>query len=252
MAGQPAPPIITEAFATNAPTCTQAAPVVGGKTSPFPVSSQISTLAGAASLNDGFVPLNMTDPTAGGVPPFGIDMNGILYLLSANLAALAAGQLPVYNATLATSMSGYALGALLAKVDGSGLWLNLVSGNATDPDTGGTGWVDWQPTGAAWMSATVPSGTTHDFDPPGFSASIGFLDLLPTTGAASIGSLPVGFNNQTVTVSNADGTNSQKLLALDGSATQPKFRAPADITLLPNQSITARYSTDLGLWLIVP
>jgi hypothetical protein len=102
------------------------------------------------------------------------------------------------------------------------------------------------------MAATVASGTTHDFSPPGFSGSIGFLDLEPTTGAGSIGSLPAGINNQTVTASNANATNSVKLLALDGAATQPKFRAPADLTLLPNQSVTLRYSTDLGLWLIVP
>lgn len=252
MSGQPTPPIIIEAFAANAQTCTQAAPVAGGKTSPFPVASQIGTLAGAASLNDGFVPLNMTDPTDGGVPPFGIDMNGILYLLSANLAALRAGQLPTYDGTLATAMGGYALGALLAKADGSGLWLNLSLGNATNPDTGGAGWADWQPGGAAYMSATVPSGTTHDFNPPGFTASTGFLDLQPTTGAASIGSLPAGINNQTVTVSNANATNSVKLLALDGSATQPKFRAATDLTLLPNQSATVRYSTDLTLWIVVP
>jgi hypothetical protein len=45
---------------------------------PIPVDSQIGINAGFASLNDGFPPLTMTPIAAGGVPPFGQDMNGIL------------------------------------------------------------------------------------------------------------------------------------------------------------------------------
>lgn len=252
MAGQPTPPTITEAFAKNAPTCTAAAPVIGGKTYPFPVTSQVGITNGAASLDDGFPALTMEDPTLGGVPPFGVDFNGLMFLLSSWVAYLAAGQLPQFSATLATAMGGYAVGAILAKADGSGLWLNLTAGNSTNPDTGGAGWANWEPGGAAYMSAAVPSGTTDNFNPTGFGPSIGFLDLLPAASGASIGSLPAGINNQTVTISDAHATNSVKLLALDGTATQPQFRAPATITLLPNQSITARFSKDLNLWLIVP
>lgn len=252
MAGQPTPPIITEAFAINAPTCTAAAPVVGGKTYPFPVASQVGVTNGAASLNDGFPAITMTDPTEGGVPPYGVDFNGALYLLSANIAALEAGQLPTYNATLSTAMNGYALGALLGKADGSGFWLNLVSGNATDPDTGGSNWIDWWPGGADYMSANVAAGTTDNFNPTGFNPSIGFLDVNPNAGNASIGSLPTGVNGQTVTITNINLTNSLTLLSLDGSATQPKFRCPSSgLTLLGLQSANVRFSIGAGLWLVV-
>lgn len=252
MAGQPAPPIITEAFALNAPTCTAAAPVIGGKTFPLPATSQVGITNGAASLSDGFPGITMTDPTTGGVPPFGVDFNGIFYLLSACICALEAGQFPTYSATLATAMNGYALGALLAKADGSGFWLNLLSGNESDPDTGGSNWIDWLPGGADYMSANVAAGTTHDFDPTGFNPSIGFLDANPNAGNSSIGSLPTGYNGQTVTVTNVNGSNSLTLLSLDGSATQPKFRCPSlGLTLLQYQSATVRYSTGAGLWIVV-
>ena len=41
-------------------------------------TSQVGVNPGFASLNDGFPPLTMTPIAAGGVPPFGQDMNGIL------------------------------------------------------------------------------------------------------------------------------------------------------------------------------
>lgn len=253
MAGQPPPPIITEAFAKNAPTCTAASPVAGGKTAPFPITSQVGIIAGAASLDDGFPAATMTDPTLTGVPPFGVDFNGLFYLLSSWIAALAAGQLPVYNATLATAMSGYALGALLAKADGSGFWFNLLSGNTSNPDTGGSNWLDWSPVGSDYMSANVASGTTHNFAPSGFNPSISFLDVNPNAGNASIGSLPAGANGQTVTVTNVNASNTFEFLSGDGSATQPKFRCPSPgLILLFNQSANVRYSTGAGVWLVVP
>jgi len=252
MAGQPVPPILTEAFALNAPACSPAAPVPGGKTVPFPTVSKIGVINGAASLPDGFPPLTML--SSGGTPPFGCDMNGILYVLSAMLAALGAGQLPLFNATLAAAMGGYAKGAVLAKLDGSGLWMNMTPGNNTNPDTGGAGWIDWEPSGSDYMSATVPSGTTHDYNPPGFSGSIAFLDVDTSAGAATIGSLPQGINGQMVTVTPI-GANSLKLTNNDGSATQPKFRAATAAggqTLLQGQSCNVRYSGTLNLWLVVP
>src|ERR1700747_809698 len=144
MAGQPTPPRLVEPFANSAPTCTQAAPVPGGKTSPFPVPSQQTVLNGAASLTDGFVPLNMIEP--GGTPPFGQDMNGILFIVSAWAAFFAAGQYPVYDATLQTAMGGYGLGARVQQAANSAaFWTSTVNGNMTHPDTGGAGWISSVP-----------------------------------------------------------------------------------------------------------
>lgn len=128
-----APPEVVEPFGKNA---------AGGLiTNPIPVASQIGITPGAASYNDGFPPQCFVDTSAGGTPPRGADFNGILYTLSAAVAAINAGQLYPYSATLQTAISGYALGAVLAKADGSGFWISTTAANATDPDTGGAGWV---------------------------------------------------------------------------------------------------------------
>lgn len=126
------PPEVIEPFGKNA--------AVGQITNPIPVASQIGITPGAASYNDGFPPQCFVDTSAGGTPPRGADFNGILYTLSAAVAAINAGQLYPYSATLQTAISGYALGAVLAKADGSGFWISTTGANVTDPDTGGAGW----------------------------------------------------------------------------------------------------------------
>src|ERR1700757_396537 len=147
----PTPPTVTEAFAIN------------GDKQTIPVPSQIGITPGRASFNDGFPPLTRTARSAGGIPPFGTDMNGILYMLSAHIAARQAGQFPTYDAAVSMAIGGYALGAILAKADGSGLWLNALADNTSDPDTGGANWIGWNPTSAATVSSVVAAGTTHNF-----------------------------------------------------------------------------------------
>lgn len=115
---------------------------------------------GAASFDQGFPPLTMTAPAAGGIPPFGQDVNGILNQVTAGLAALQAGQLSPYDSTYAAAISGYALGAVLAMADGSGVWMNLTASNTTNPDTGGAGWLSVATAGIGVLSGlTTGTGT---------------------------------------------------------------------------------------------
>lgn len=109
---------------------------------------QTTAAPGRASFQDGFPPLNMTEKVAGGIPPYGQDMNGILAMITNNLAGLNAGQINVYDATFASDIGGYAKGAILGMADGTGWWINLTDGNETDPDASGAGWApsyryDW-------------------------------------------------------------------------------------------------------------
>lgn len=153
MPGQPAPPLIVEAFAKNA------AP--GFITTPIPVSTADPA---RASFNLGFPPQTMTEIFAGGTPPYGQDVNGILNMLSAHIAATAAGQPPYYNATLSTAMGGYALGAVLGMNDGSGVWINTLSGNTTDPDGGSpTNWMPLYSRGFA--TPALPSAGVYTLTP---------------------------------------------------------------------------------------
>ena len=123
-----------------------------GNKNSIPVNSQIGITPGAASLADGFPPLTMTPVAAGGVPPSGLDMNGILYELSAIVRWANAGGGYAYDSEFATSdnVGGYPKGARIMRSDGLGYWFNTVDNNETDPDSeAASGWVPDFTSGAA-------------------------------------------------------------------------------------------------------
>lgn len=102
--------------------------------------------AGYASLSQGFPLVTRTPKAAGGIPPRGVDMNGILYAISAITRWSNAGGGYKYDSTFAndTNVAGYPAGARVLNTAGNGYWINLVDGNTTNPDTGGAGWAkDW-------------------------------------------------------------------------------------------------------------
>jgi hypothetical protein len=129
---QPIPPLLLDAFAHDA-----AAPYIQN---PIP---QTTVDPARASFELGFPPQTMTEVFAGGTPPYGQDVNGILNMVTAHLAALNAGQPYLYSSTLATHMGGYAVGSVVAMADGTGLWMNVTAANMTDPD--GVGAAGWMP-----------------------------------------------------------------------------------------------------------
>lgn len=242
--GQATPPTLLEPFAKNAPECSPSAPVAGGKTFPFPQPSQIDTLNGAASLDDGFVPLNMTNPVAGGVPPFGVDMNGILFYLSSHIAALAAGQLYQYNATLSAFMGGYAVGAVLQQAaNPNAFWINQTAGNETDPDTGGGGWLSTVP-----LYSAVALAGPNDVVLPGVSDYV--ISVATGGGAVTFSGFVAQRDGQTITLI-ANGANTLTLNALSGSAAANQIQASGNTATAGNDSITIRYSKGFGKWLIV-
>lgn len=121
------PPVVVEPFANT------------GLRNAIPVAQPVDPAK--ASLDAGFPGITMASESSGGLPPYGQDMNGILYMLSSHTVWQQAGQPYLYNATLATALGGYAIGTLLGMSDGSGLWMNRTAANTTDPDAGGAGWV---------------------------------------------------------------------------------------------------------------
>lgn len=129
-----------------------------------PVTSQIGVNAGFASYNDGFVPDNFTQIAAGGVPPFGQDMNGVLNeTTSWDVWYQAGGPIP-YDATFSTAQTGYPKGAKLASAILAGAdWYSTADNNATNPDDPSTS-TNWArvgiPVGAplALLTSTMPPG----------------------------------------------------------------------------------------------
>lgn len=248
MSGVPQPPVVIIPFGADA---TDPAYI----TLPIPIDSQISTTPGAASFTDGFPPLTMSDPdTQGGVPPFGQDMNGLLYTLSAFCAMLQAGQLCEFNDEAQYAWGGYPLGALLRKVDGTGFWFNVVDGNDTDPDAAGAGWIGWSPAGVAigYVAANVPAGTSHNYAPTGFGPSTNTLDLTASGGAATVDGFGVGQDGQRIVVTNlAASSDTLTLAVLTGSGAANQLRGPTDITLLPGFGAQIQYSVGAGKWLLL-
>ena len=122
---------------------------------PIPVPSQISTTVNAASFTDGFPPSTMTPEASGGLPFFGQDMNGILYMVTAYCANFAAGKLQPWSSSLSSAINGYPLGALVLNSNGNGYWLSQVNGNTTNPDAGGAG---WQPVAVVGYTAISLAG----------------------------------------------------------------------------------------------
>ena len=129
--------------ASNAPSKIQTPFANAGDKQVIPVASQIGVTDGRASYTDGFPPLTRTPIVAGGVPPFGTDMNGILNAVTAIQQWQSAGGRFVYDAAFAAAIGGYPKGATLQKADGSGTWLCTADNNTANPDTGGANWQDF-------------------------------------------------------------------------------------------------------------
>jgi hypothetical protein len=111
-----------------------------GAKNTIPVPSQIPITPGAASYTDGFPPLTMEPVPSGGIPPDGLDFNGILNELSAPARWYNAGAGYVFDSVFAAAVGGYPKGARVLSSDGSGYWISTIENNSNDPDAGGAGW----------------------------------------------------------------------------------------------------------------
>lgn len=112
-----------------------------GTKNSIPTTSQIGITDGKASYPDGFVPKNFTPIASSGVPPFGGDMNGVIYDLSRAIRWTQSGGKYFYDGTFATAIGGYPQGAIVQSADFTGFWRSTANSNTTDPDAGGAGWV---------------------------------------------------------------------------------------------------------------
>lgn len=132
----------------------------------IPAPSQIGIQNCAASLTDGFPPLTFVPASAGGCPPFGQDMNGILRQLSQWNRWGQAGGPVYYDSAFSAAIGGYPKGAVLQSsyVPGN-RWLSTIDNNLANPDTATGGeWVQdpsQVQTGTPMpsLSATAPQGS---------------------------------------------------------------------------------------------
>lgn len=145
---------------SNAPSKISVAFAESGAKNTIPTASQIGIVDGAASFTDGFPPLTSSPISAGGVPPSRLDMNGVLYSLSAASKWNAAGGGYAYDAAFSSAVSGYPKGARVLRADGLGYWMSVADGNTTDPDGGSpANWVPDVSSGIASVTMTSSNVT---------------------------------------------------------------------------------------------
>lgn len=185
----------------------------------IPKASQIGVTPGAASLVDGFPPLNFQQIAAGGVPPWGADMNGLMYQSTLWLRWAAAGGVPVkYDATFSTAIGGYPKGAFLqaASFTNQGrYWISSVDNNTTNPDSGGANWI-------AFPDVNVQLQTPNYAVDTGITNQVQIaLSRTPASFAEIVGA-PIRFkvaNVNTITNPTIDinGTGQKVIVCPDGS-----------------------------------
>jgi hypothetical protein len=152
-----------------------------GTKNTIPISSQIGITPGAASYTDGFPPLTRTPLEFGGVPPFGQDMNGILFAVSAVAQWACAGGLFAWDSTFSTEIGGYPAGARVISASNSAIvWYNLTDNNTTNPDAGGAGWIRASGIGAP-LVLYLPG--THIF----YASFANYLAIVTGCGASGGG-----------------------------------------------------------------
>lgn len=170
----------------------------------IPQASQIGIQDGAASLADGFPPLTM-NPV--GTPPFGQDMNGILFESTSWARWYSAGGPVPFDATFSAAVGGYPKGSQVASATTFGVWwLSTVDGNTTDPDAAGAGWVRVSPVN---LYAGIDSGVTNAyivaFSPPLLARVVGLpLRIKIANGNSGASTLDDGLG--AVAVVRRDGT----------------------------------------------
>lgn len=139
----------------------------------IPVASQIGVTDGAASLTDGFPPLNFVPVAGGGVPPFGEDMNGILYEISSWTLWQQLGGPVYFDPIFAASVNGYPKGAVLSSTTNGILWLCTADNNSTDPDGGSpANWTRLFPAKASRTEAIAGTNDTDFVTPYGLAGAL--------------------------------------------------------------------------------
>ncbi len=214
----------------------------------LPIPETPEPTVGMASFELGFPPATMSDPeSAGGVPPFGEDMNGILYMLSQYAALAQAGQIVPWSAAASYEIGGYKIGAKVASVTTPGrVWTNWLDGNEADPDADETGWAADD---ALYATDAPAAGSYDDVVIPG--ASDYALDVDTSAGDVSYTGFVPQRSSQRLFISNT-GANLLNLPSLTGSAANNQLRGIAGgLTLISGQTVTLQYIDTLNKWLFV-
>lgn len=112
----------------------------------IPVDSQVGSDPGAASLQTGFPPDTFVQVSAGGLPPNGKDVNGILFEATAWDRWFSIGGAVPWDSAQSAAVGGYPKGAVVADTAAPGYGTYYVSkiDDNTDNPVGSANWVRFQ------------------------------------------------------------------------------------------------------------
>ncbi|MEG5833968.1 phage tail protein [Enterobacter kobei] len=134
---------------------------VNGLKNTIPVDSSTTTdNSGVATFDKGFPPVTMQPLSAGGIPPSGKDVNGVLYSTTLQQQWQNAGMTYPFSQDFSDAVSGYPKGAIVPSSVYTGQWLNLNEANGTSPESptgANTGWVPINNYGVTQITMTTGS-----------------------------------------------------------------------------------------------
>lgn len=87
-----------------------------------------------ATWSDGFPNVTMQPIESGGLPPKGMDFNGILNALSATIVHLQKGNLFYFDKAYCDAFGGYQKGAILLADDGTKIFISVADKNTNNPN----------------------------------------------------------------------------------------------------------------------
>ncbi len=110
-----------------------------GLKNPINATRQPDQDAQDATWDAGFPPVTMQRKEVGGLPPNGLDFNGVLHAVSADANHRQKGLSIEFNQDFATAIGGYSVGAKLRLANGAYVE-STVAGNTNNPNSSMTGW----------------------------------------------------------------------------------------------------------------
>lgn len=120
-----------------------------------PIPADSDPVTGRAGFDQGFSAINMTPKESGGIPPFGQDFNGIFFDITSVLRYMQTGGRPTFSPELSTAIGGYPKGAVVMGDDGVAAFQNATDSNASNPNSGGSGWVRIDPYALTQQSGSL-------------------------------------------------------------------------------------------------
>lgn len=164
-----------------------------------------------ATYQEGFPPVTMLNEDAGGLPPKGLDFNGIFYELSSPIAHYCRGDRIQFDATYAAAIGGYAKGWVVASNDYQKDYISLVDNNLADPNGTNTTWAVYAGQGSVPVATSTTTGTVKLVNSLSSAATDAALTaaqgkILQDSKLNTSNALGVGQTWQDVTGSRSSGT----------------------------------------------